>query len=82
MILSLKLFNTYSDEPIVSRSEIFDNLVRKQSKISKITWPGHDNLDQYAWIDDEGNWHLKSIEDDMCEIIISPNCLHFRIIYL
>ena len=39
-------------------------------------------MDEYSWIDEQGNTHLKSIDQDVCEVILSANCLHFRVVYL
>lgn len=46
-----------------------------------MTWPGIENIAEYYWVDDEGNHHLKSIDEGMCEIIMSSNLLHFRVCY-
>lgn len=86
LLLALKLFNTYTDNPIISRKEQFQDpdagLVQKLAKYSKVTWPGLDNVDEYTWIDEQGNLHLKSIDSDLCELILSQNCVHFKVIYL
>jgi len=50
-------------------------------KQTQVTWPGADNLEEHSWVDEEGNFHLKSIEDDLCHIILSANLLHFRVQY-
>ena len=41
-----------------------------------------DNVDEYSWIDEEGNFHLRSIEDELCEVVLSANCLHVRVNFL
>ena len=38
-------------------------------------------MEEHSWVDEEGNFHLKSIEDDLCHIILSANLLHFRVQY-
>ena len=55
---------------------------QKPTKFTQIIWPGFDNLDEYSWIDEEGNLHLKSIDQELCEVILSSNNLHFRVIFL
>jgi hypothetical protein len=52
------------------------------SKVSKVSWPGEENSDEYTWIDEEGNLHMKSIDEDMAEIVLSVNNLHFRVSFL
>lgn len=47
-----------------------------------MTWPGIENIEQYFNIDNDGNYCLKSMDEDMCEIILSKNMLHFRVSYL
>lgn len=47
-----------------------------------MTWPGEDNVDEYTWMDELGNIHLRSIEDDMSSIVLSSNCLHVRVNFL
>ena len=56
--------------------------MQKANKFVQVTWPGKDNLDEYSWVDEEGNLHLKSIDDDLCELILSQNNLHFRVMFL
>ena len=86
LLLALKLFNTYTDNPIISRNEQLEDpdagVVQKLAKYTKVTWPGLDNVDEYTWIDEQGNLHLKSVENDLCELILSQNCVHFKVIYL
>lgn len=84
LLLALQLYNTYYDEPIVSREELYQSqeVIEKQAKITKVTWPGLDNLDEYTWIDEHGHLHLRSIEDELCEIVLSSNCLHIRVNFL
>lgn len=50
--------------------------------MTKVSWPGQDNIDEYSWIDEQGNLHLKSIDDGLCEVILAANCLHFRVQFL
>jgi len=33
-------------------------------------------------MDDAGNWHLRSIEEGFCEIILSKNFVDFHVSYL
>ena len=33
-------------------------------------------------MDEQGNLHLKSIDDGLCEVILAANCLHFRVQFL
>jgi hypothetical protein len=52
------------------------------NKFINVTWPGQENVDEYSWIDEEGNTHLKSIDENVCEIILSSNLLHFKVLFL
>ena len=79
LILALKLFNTYSDQPVVARREVFEEYVKKSNKLTKVSWPGDDNIDEYSWVDEEGNLHLRSVDDGLCELILAANNLHFRV---
>lgn len=56
--------------------------MEKTHKITKVSWPGLENIDEYSWIDEEGNIHLRSIEEDICEVVLSANCLHVRVNFL
>ena len=82
LLLALKLYNTYSDQPVVTRSEICEQTVQKFNKLTKVSWPGEENIDEYSWMDEQGNLHLKSIDDGLCEVILAANCLHFRVQFL
>ena len=62
LLLAIQLYNTYSEIPILTRPEIFSELARKQSKMTKVTWPGLENVDEYTWVDEEGNTHLRSVD--------------------
>jgi hypothetical protein len=33
-------------------------------------------------MDEEGNLHLKSVDQDVCELILSANCLNFKVCYM
>ena len=50
--------------------------------MTKVTWPGLDNVDEYSWVDEEGNTHLRSVDQDLCEVILAANCLNFRVCYM
>ena len=52
LLLALQLFNTYSDEPIVSREELLNIDYTASAKITKVTWPGAENIDEYFWMDE------------------------------
>ena len=84
LLLALQLYNTYFDEPNAQKEDLFDQaaILKKNVKITKATWPGEDNVDEYTWIDEEGNLHLRSIEEDVCQIVLSSNCLHVRVSFL
>ena len=57
-------------------------VISKSTKLTKVSWPGEDNLDEYTWMDEQGNLHLRSIDDDLCEIVLSANCIHFKVSFL
>jgi len=93
LCLALQLYNTYVDEPVLAREEIYTgekdpttglpiNIVQKPAKHTKVTWPGEDNLQEFCWVDENGHTHLKSLDADLAEVILSQNCLHFRVIFL
>ena len=84
LLLGLNLYNTYSDIPNLGRPEVVNEqlVVQKFNKVTKATWPGQDNIDEYSWIDEQGNMHLKSVDKDVCEITLSSNMLHFKVQYL
>ena len=44
-------------------------------------WPGLDNLQDYSFKDENGNYYLQSVDDDLATVILSDNCLHFRVQY-
>ena len=67
---------------MVSRRELFEESVKKPSKLTKVSWPGEDNVDEYSWIDEVGNLHLRSVDDGLCEVILAANNLHFRVHFL
>jgi hypothetical protein len=33
-------------------------------------------------MDEQGNLHIRSIEDGLAELVFSANCLHFRVYFL
>jgi 3-methyladenine DNA glycosylase Mpg len=66
LLLALSLQNTYGDRPLCEREELFETRKHLQSKLTKVNWPGVDNLTDYSWRDDEGNIYLQSIDDDLC----------------
>ena len=84
LILAVQLFNTYTDVPLLNREEFYSNqqqinIFQKSTKITHVTWPGEDNLDEFVWQDEQGNFHLKSIDEGVCHIVLSSNFLHFRV---
>lgn len=82
LLLAISLFNTYADVPIVARDEIFaGKKTYKATALTKVHWPGMENLADYSSVDKDGNYILKSIDEDLCEIVLSRDCLHFRVSY-
>jgi hypothetical protein len=47
----------------LTRAEITEGrTIQKNIKHTKVNWPGEENVDEYSWIDEQGNTHLKSID--------------------
>ena len=79
LLLALSLVNTYSDLPNCSREELHSERQLRHTKLSKVHWPGLDNIADYFFKDENENYYLHSIDDDLATIILSENCLHFRV---
>ena len=41
-----------------------------------------ENVDEYSWMDEQGNFHVRAIEDDLCEVVLSQNCLHVKVNFM
>ena len=66
MLLALSLHNTYGDKPLCEREELFETRKHLTTKLTKVNWPGVENLADYSWRDDDDNIYLQSMDDDLC----------------
>ena len=76
LILALQFFNSYGSEPIFSRDEQLspDSCATKLYKYTHASWPGIDNMGDYITRTDDGNFCLKSTDDeDLATVTLSSS---------
>jgi hypothetical protein len=75
--------NSFGDEPLANREEVFKNDLVTQSphKMTHISWPGQENLSSFLEYDELGNLHLRAVdfETSQAEIVLSSNGFQFTV---
>ena len=82
--LGLEFVKTFGEYPPANHQTIDDkNVVKMFQKVTRAYWPGQTNLNDYMSRDDQGNFHLASIEgSDICEMVLSQSGFTVRVSYL
>ena len=84
LILALQFYNTYCDVavPIITRDELLATeeeggyeRITKFFKHVEASWPGVENLSEYAWLDEvNSSIHLRSTDDEeVAQVSLSSN---------
>lgn len=94
LVLAIQFHNCFCDEPVLSREELLNlkqdgsnkhllyERCQKFEKHISITWPGSDNYLDFVSLDEDGNLHLRSIDEGVGELILSRNGFHFTVHFL
>lgn len=81
--LAVQWVNTYGDTIVVTREDVFkDQTQLLAHKITSAVWPGSDNFEEYSFMDQEGNFHLRSVDNSESEIVLAKNGLTFSVTFL
>jgi hypothetical protein len=95
--LALQFYNSFGDEPILNREELLNidqvleddekptigyRRISKFQRFTQVVWPGTANMEEYINVDEEGNIHLRSVDDDVAEIVLSKNGFLMTVTYL
>lgn len=81
--LAVQWVNTYADTIVVTREDIFKEQTQLlPHKITSVVWPGSDNFEEYSYMDQEGNFHLRSVDNSESEMVLAKNGLTFSITFL
>ncbi len=80
--LAVQWVNSFGDGLIINREEVFKERDLLPHKFTSVTWPGSDNLEDYSYTDQEGNLHLRSVDDSQSEIVLARNGLTFSVSFL
>ena len=57
--------------------------IAKFYKYVEAQWPGLENLAEYSWVDEQGNVHIRTTDDDqVAQLILSKNGFQVTVNYL